>query len=797
MKFLPLLIFLFFSAEIFAQTAKISGVILDEKKNPVESAQIERSDKKAVVFSDKNGAFSLEIPAKTHVKLTFSHLAFVAQELTFTLEAGESKNINILLKYADKTIGEVRVTGKNAEDEAIREQASTIEIDIKSLAQVPVPMGEFNQMLMSVGMGIVTNSELSSAYSVRGGNFDENLVYVNGMEVYRPFLVRAGQQEGLSFINPDLVKSIEFSAGGWQAKYGDKLSSVLNIEYKKPEKNAASASLGLLGGTMHYETKKGKVSFIGGLRHRDGRYLFRTMEVNGQYFPVFTDFQSYTTVDLTPKGKEENRTELGILLSYARNRYFILPRSRQTTFGTFNQQLRLYVGYTGQESMFYDTWQAGVNLSKKYGSKFRTTWTFSALKTSERENMDVDAAYRLCEVDRNLASDNFNKCALERGAASEFRYARNALDAKIFALRQQNSWNVSERTQMQFGVQFSAESISDNLYEYTILDSAKFSELTYFLEANARLQSVRSAFFVQNSHSLSEKSSLTYGIRGTYWSLNKQFLLSPRLQYSHKPDWQKDIRFNFATGIYHQPPFYREMRNFEGKLNTDLKAQSSAHFIAGMDWNFKYWERPFKFISEVYYKHFWNVVAYDVDNVRLRYYADNSTKAYAYGADFRLSGEFIKGTESWFSLSYLQIREDVNFDERGFIRRPTDQRVTATMFFEDHFVKNPTVRINLRFLFGSGLPFSPPGSPNFRSALKAPPYRRVDVGFSKIILFAEKPEKKLRPQSLWLGLEVLNLLGVENVVSYSWAYDFVNDAQFAVPNSLSQRFLNIRAILKW
>jgi hypothetical protein len=590
-----------------------------------------------------------------------------------------------------------------------------------------------------------------------------------------------------------MVKNIEFSAGGWQAKYGDKLSSVLNIEYKKPEKNAGSMSIGLLGGTAHLETKKNRVSFIGGLRHRDGRYLLRAMEVKGQYFPVFTDFQSYTTIDLGKKDSE-NSSELGILLSYARNRYFILPQSRQTTFGTFNQQLRLYVDYAGQESMFYDTWQGGVHWQKKFGNRFKTMWNFSAMQTSERENIDLDAAYRLCEVDRNLASDNFNKCAVERGAASEFRYARNALDAQIFTLRQQNVWNISEQTLMQFGWQVSAEKIDDKIYEYTVLDSAKYADVTHFLEAGNELRSQRAAVFVQNTHYFGERRSLTYGVRGSYWTLNRQFFISPRLQYSFQPLWKKDIRFNFSAGIYRQPPFYRELRNFEGKINQDLKAQSSLHCIAGLDWNFRYWNRPFKFITELYYKNFWDIVAYDVENVRMRYYANNTTKAYAYGADVRLSGEFIKGAESWFSLSYLQIKEDVNFDEKGFISRPTDQRVTATLYFEDHFVKNPTVRINLRFLFGSGLPFSPPGSPNFRSALKAPPYRRLDVGFSKIIFFTEK---KLRPESLWLGLEILNLLGVENVVSYSWAYDFTNDTQFAVPNSLSQRFLNIKAVLRW
>ena len=772
-----------------AQAARVLGRVTDSLGSAVSAVSVVLVGTRQGTATDETGAYSLSLPPGTWT-LRFRHIQHQEVQRLLVLLPGEIRELDLVLQTKTRVLQSVEI--KDTRDQ--RGEVSTLNIRPSVLRQIPTPFGDFNQALATVGLGVVSNSELSTAYSVRGGSFDENLVYVNGIEIYRPFLVRAGQQEGLSFVNPDLVQGVEFSSGGWQAKYGDKLSSVLNIQYKTPEKFAASASAGLLGTTAHVEgaSRNQRITYLAGVRYKSARYLLNTLETKGQYFPRFLDGQAMLNIALSkPKGLAAPRTNLAILFSLASNRYEVLPQDRQTDFGTFSQAFRLSVGFEGREQLSYDTRQIGLNLTHSWSDKLTSNLIASGLQTQEREYQNVEGAYRLCDVNTNLGSPDFNRCIVTRGAGSLYEYGRNELAANILSVESRNEYRPGPRSRIAFGVRYSHEAVTDRLSQYGFVDSADYVTITSRLEADLALRSQRWMGYAQHTLYLGDTQTLTYGLRLNHWSVNNQLLVAPRLQYAIKPRWKRDISFNLAAGIYQQPPFYRELRNFNGQLNRDLKAQESAHLIAGLDWNFKQWGRPFKFISEVYYKALWNVVPYDMDNLRLRYYATNSARAYAMGADFRLSGEFIKGTESWFALSVLSARERVDGDERGFIRRPTDQRITFTTYFEDHLPNNPSVRVNLRLLYGSGLPFGPANFPNLRAAFRGPAYRRVDIGFSKTIDF--KKENGLK--SLWLGLEILNLLGIDNTISYLWIRDFAG-TQYAIPNGLSQRFFNLRVVAR-
>jgi len=789
--------FLFVSTgHLYAQNATIFGTVTDSLNNVIPYVNIIIKDTDKGIATDIRGNYELSIPANIAVQIIFSHSEYISKEYTINVANGERRELNVMLSVNTITLEGVDIT---EQIEREREEAGTLTIDPKTLQAIPTPFGDFNQALISGGgLGISGNNELSASYSVRGGNFDENIVFVNGIQIYRPFLIRAGEQEGLSFVNTDLVESVSFSSGGWQPKYGDKLSSVLNVNYKKPEKFGASLTASLLGGSLSAEgaSKNGKIRFVTGLRHKSSRYLLNTLETDGQYLPRFTDWQNFVTFDLSGKNKPQGTTELSVLTSYARNRYELLPQSRVTNFGTFGRAFRLSVLFVGSEELSYDTFQGGLKFSHRFNEKLSTELYFSYMQTREREFINVEGGYQLCDVNSNFSSDNFNECVLVRGFGSEFRYGRNLLDANATAIESRNIFRPWEHTQLEAGIRIAGEEIEDELYEYNFLDSADFVQLDELIVSSNNLGSTRIAAYLQARHQIGLSHTITYGGRISYWNVNNQLVFNPRLQYAFSPVWDRDIIFKAAVGLYAQPPFYRELRNFQGNVNRNLRAQQSLHAIVGIDWNIRLWGRPFKFISEAYYKNLWDVVPYDIDNVRLRYYANNDAVAYVYGADFRLSGEFIKGTESWISISYLQAREDVPNDGRGFIRRPSDQRITFNLFFEDHLPNDPSIRVYLRAIFGSGLPYGPPNSPEFRAALSSgSDYIRSDIGFSKI--FRPKRNKdKRKLESIWVGLEVLNLFGAENNISFNWVPDFGGN-EFAIPNSLSQRFFNLKMVIRY
>ncbi|MFD2998952.1 carboxypeptidase-like regulatory domain-containing protein [Pontibacter toksunensis] len=809
LRYLPVWFLLLFPLAVSAQQARITGIILNPDRQPLEMATVAVKGTSIATQTSADGQFELRVPAQELVLLV-RYLGYKELQQTVTLQPNETLNLQLVLQPNPQQLGTLDVRGKKEQD--TREQVSVTKLDPRDIKTLPSAYGDFNKVLVTLP-GVTSNNELSSTYSVRGGNYDENLVYVNNIEIYRPFLITAAQQEGLSFVNPDLVENISFSSGGWQPKYGDKLSSVLSIQYKQPKEVAGSVSGGLTGGTLHLETasRNKKISYLFGARHKNGQYLLQGLQVDGRYNPVFTDAQFYVSVDLSGDSVRRGRTTLGVLGSYARNNFNVEPESQVTTFGTRQAPLRLSVGFDGQELMEYTTYQAGLNLNHRFSDSYTSEVIISAVHSWEREFRDVEAYYRLCDV--STTGNNIGECQQELGFGTQYDHARNTLLARIGAAEIRNSWRLSQQSNLQFGAKISSEHISDKLSEYGFTDSADFVSQNAFLNAALDLNTLRYSGYVQHTFELDSLKTITYGLRATYWDYNQELNISPRVQYSFITRRNPDLSFKAALGVYYQPPFYRELRNFAGELNPQLKAQRSVHAILGSDYLFKSWGRDFKLTAEAYYKWMTNVIPYDIDNVRLRYYARNNAKAYAAGFDVRVNGEFIPGAESWLSLGLMTTKENVLGDsvfvyngqgeitgkqEQGYLRRPTDQLVNIGVFFQDHLPDNPTIRMYLNLVYGSGLPFGPPRRPEYRNAFDGKSYKRIDLGFSKLIVLESDlvERKKVSLESLWIGLEVLNLIDAKNRVSYTYVSD-VNGLTYAIPNFLTGRRLNLRFVAKF
>ncbi|MHA6247791.1 TonB-dependent receptor [Pontibacter sp. CAU 1760] len=810
LKYLSVCLLLLFPLAVSAQQALLQGNVLNTQRQPLELATIAIKGTQLATQTDATGSFSLPVPSGQELVLLVRYLGYQELEKKLLLKPGETLRLQLVLQSNDQQLRTVDVRGKNEQD--TREQVSVVKLDARDIKTLPSAYGDFNKVLVTLP-GVSSNNELSSTYSVRGGNFDENLVYVNNIEIYRPFLITGAQQEGLSFVNPDLVEDIAFSSGGWQPRYGDKLSSVLNIQYKEPTAFAGSVSGGLTGGTLHLESasKNKKVSYLFGARHKNGQYMLRGLPVDGRYNPIFSDAQAYVHFDLSRNPSQPGRTTLGILGSFAQNDFAVEPETQVTTFGTRQAPLRLTIGFEGQELMKYNTYQAGANLTHRFTDNFTSEVVLSAVNSWEREFREVEAYYRLCDV--STVGNNVGECQQELGFGSQYDHARNTLRARIGTVELRNSWRMNARSQVQFGAKTSQENISDELSEYGFADSADFVSPTYFLRSALDLSTQRYSGYVQHTYEIDSLKTITYGLRATYWGFNKELNISPRVQYSFITRQNPDLSFKAALGLYYQPPFYRELRDFEGKLNPDLRAQRAVHAILGSDYLFTAWGRNFKLTAEAYYKWLTNVIPYDIDNVRLRYYAQNNAKAYAAGFDVRVNGEFIPGAESWLSLGLLTTKEDVQGDssfvfngrgeqtgkmEKGYIRRPSDQLLNIGVFFQDHLPDNPTVRMYLNLVYGSGLPFGPPRQPEYRNGFDGKSYKRVDLGFSKLILLESDltSRKTVSLESLWIGLEVLNLIDANNRISYTYVSD-VNGLTYAVPNFLTGRRLNLRFIAKF
>ena len=797
---------------VVGQTATLKGIILNEQNRPIQGANI--SSGANGTTTNINGFYLLKIPAKRDVEIRISHLNYKFIKATFNLKNGEELEFNPILKDNYEQIETVVITGsKRKELEGITTISPQIIRTIKG-AQPGV------ENLLKTLPGVNITNELSTQYSVRGGNFDENLVYVNEIEVYRPFLVRSGQQEGLSFVNTDMVQNLDFSAGGFQAKYGDKLSSVLDITYRTPIGFGVRADVNLLGGSITTETvsKNSKFSAITGLRYRDNSLLVKSKETETNFNPTFADAQTYLTYRFSDK------FHLSFLGNLAINDYQYEPTTRQTNFGTLDDPIALLVFYDGQENDKYQTYFGAFKGNYFVNDNLTLKLIASSFHTTEQEYFDILAQYRLGEVNSNIGDENLGDVEFSEGIGSQLNHARNDLDALITNV-EHKGYLKAEDNNFEWSIKYTNEDIRDRIVEWEVIDSAgflinppnldQFNDQPYAADQGpiVPFQNIRATNSTQlnriqaygqwNRRSMigNHEVYANLGIRYHGWSVkgdgianNSQSVISPRIQLAIKPDWNKDMLFRLSGGLYYQPPFYRELRDSDGIVNSNVKAQKSVHLVLANEYSFKMWDRPFKLISEAYYKDISNVNPYTVENVRIRYAAANNAEAYAYGLDLRLNGEFVPGSESWFSFGYLKTEENIN--NQGYIARPTDQRLKFGILFQDYIPQLPNMKMYLNLVYNTGVPG---GSPSYASPYnyqnRLPDYKRADVGMSYVIIDSNKKGTKAwqKPfKELSVGLEIFNMFDVQNSITNTWVRDVYSKRQYSIPNYLTPRVFNLR-----
>lgn len=795
----------------FAQNARVKGIILDSEKRPVSDVNIVASGSSSK--TDSNGFFEIEIPSNKKTSLIFTHISLKMMSLTVNLKPNEIFVFNPVMSNSAEQMGEVFVSSNNKK----RVQGITV-IDAATIKKIPGANAGIENVLKTLP-GVNSNNELSTQYAVRGGNYDENLVYVNEIEVYRPFLIRSGQQEGLSFTNTDLVQNVDFSAGGFQAKFGDKLSSVLDITYRKPTEFGAALEASFLGGSVAVDavSKNKKWSAVTGVRYRNNSLLVNSQDTQTNYTPTFVDVQTNINYDISEKW------QMSFLGNISRNKYLYQPLTRETKFGTIDQPMALAVYYEGQEKDQYDTYFGALKTTYKVSPGFTLKLIGSIFHTTEQEHFDILAQYRLGNVNPDGETDTDN-VDFTRGIGSQLNHARNDLDALI-ANAEIKGFKEWSNSQLEFGLKYTRESIRDRIVEWEMIDSAGFSINPPIIPINNQpyepytgpllpYQDVRatnfntinrySGYAQYNNQSEIGSSQIWYnvGVRFQSWDVSgaaiegkNQIVFSPRAQFALKPDWDMDMVFRLSGGLYHQPPFYRELRDLNGVVNPNVKAQESVHIVLSNDYNFKMWSRPFKWVTEIYYKSLSDVNVYSIDNVRIRYIANNNAKAYAQGLDFRLNGEFVPGTESWISFGYLKTEE--NYENKGYIARPTDQRLKFAMLFQDYMPNIPSVKLYLNLVYNTGLPG---GSPSYSDPYlyqnRLNDYRRADVGFAKVFVDSNTQSSKTgwikNFKELSLGLEIFNLFNNQNAITNTWVRDVYSKNQYAIPNYMTSRVFNVK-----
>ena len=796
---------------MYAQTTTIlRGVIKDTKKQAIEGVNIQFNS--FGTTSDKNGNYSIRIPLNQKITITYSHIAHYSFTKEITATSKNLMRFSPILTPKTEALKEVVV--KNNKKNA----AGVTKIDVLKAKNIIGPNAGVENVLMTLP-GVNNNNELSTQYNVRGGNFDENLVYVNGIEIYRPFLIRSGQQEGLSFVNSNLVKNINFSAGGFQAKYGDKLSSVLDITYRDAKERATTIDASILGGSITLEGQflDKKLSAITGIRYRDNSLFVNSKQVETNFKPRFTDVQSFLSYKAT------DAFTLNFFGNFSLNNYNYTPISRRTRFGTVNAPIELTVFYEGQEKNNYLTLFGALSANYEVNDAIDLKATASSYNTQEEEYFDIAAAYNLGEVDANVGSEDFGEVEFSEGIGSQLNHARNDLDALISNFQFKGTYK-KEALEISAGLKYQQEDIKDRIREWEIIDSLGFSVrppltagnnqpyvsfegpiLPYQnIRADNNVQINRVSGFIQlNEKRLWKDHEIWYsvGVRAQNWKVTgngvpskNQITISPRGQFAIKPDWSQDMLFRVSGGWYSQPPSYRELKDYDGQLNVDVKAQKSIHFVSGMDYSFQMWERPFKLTTEIYYKDLSNINAYSIDNVRIRYRADNKTTGFASGVDVRLNGEFIAGSESWVSLGYLKTME--NIENQGNIARPSDQRLKFGILFQDYVPNLPDLKAYLNLVFNTGVPGGSPSYSNpynFQNRLRD--YKRADLGVSYVFTSAKKQFTTgllSNFKELTAGLELFNMFDIQNAITNTWVRDVYSKTQFGVPNFMTGRVLNFK-----
>ncbi|WP_302352211.1 TonB-dependent receptor [Leyella stercorea] len=768
-----------------AQTFTLSGRVIDENNDPVEFASVSCPKQGKMTMTSLKGDYSLQLQSADSVEIRFSMIGYKTKVRTLRRPRGK-QTMQVVLHSSDNALSEVTITGKRIET------GQTQELSKEHLKSMPSTTGNAVEEMIQSQAGVSTHSELSSQYNVRGGSFDENSVYINNVEIFRPFLVRSGQQEGISVINPDMVEKIGFSTGGYEARYGDKMSSALNIEYRRPKRFEASATASMLGASAFVGMSNKKFSWSNGLRYKTTKYLLGSMDTKGEYQPTFIDYQTYLTYS------PNKRWDIKFLGNISDNHYNFTPEDRETNFGTMENVKAFKVYFDGQEKDVFRTFFGSLGITRKFNENTSLSLIASAFNTREQEKYDIQGQYWLTQTE---TSENL-------GVGTYFQHTRNYLkahveSAKLLFKTKQKKHNI------EAAFTYKWEHIEENSVEYEMRDSSKYSiphtgkdlYMIYSMRAKNTLTANRVEAYAQDTYRFTGSEgktlyTLNYGLRLAYWSFTKETILSPRLSLGIIPAFNENITMRFATGLYYQAPFFKEIRDTTttngityASLNRKAKSQRSIHFIAGFDYRFKMNNRPFKFTAEAYYKALGNLVPYSVNNVKVVYYGDNMCSGHAAGLDLKLFGEFVPGTDSWVSLSLMNTSMKLNGKS---IPLPTDQRYAVNLFFTDYFPGTTRWKMSLKLALADGLPFSAPHRELESNVFRAPAYKRADVGLNYRIIDNSDRHKKRNPiRNLWVGAECLNLFGINNVNSYYWITD-VTGQQYAVPNYLTGRQINVK-----
>ena len=827
MRVLIALVLSLFFLNVSAQKkiAFVSGKVIDENENPLAKVSIVILGKSTGIVTSDSGSFRIKVAAAKSTALIFSSTGYAETQKNFYLSDNEEEKITVRLQRDNKTLQAVTVT-----NERERKEMGLTKINPKNAIVLPSTTGGIEGLIKIL---VGSNNELTSQYNVRGGNYDENLIYINDFEIFRPYLVRSGQQEGLSFINPELARNVNFYNGGFQAKYGDKMSSVLDIQYKKPKNFGGSAYISLLEQGLHLEgaAKKERVTYLIGVRNKSNRNILSSQQTQGSYIPSSTDIQGYVTYKLNEKW------QLELMGNFSATKFTLIPQSAQKTTSVFSPlftaNLGLDIFFEGQEKDGYNTSLIGISALNQPNKKTQLKWMLSRFENKENENFDIGSTYLFGDRDFDHTSSSYGQIVNPLGAGFYQNYGRNKLDIVVWNATLKGSIDKGKHV-IQFGNSIEQTTINDKLYEWEYQDSAGYSlpvntnNLSSFLNSSANLIIQKYSGYVQdNVNFVNNKRSISLqgGVRYNYNSLNKEFLISPRAQMSVKPNWKKDMVFKLAAGIYDQPPFYRELRRYDGTLNTDIKSQKSYQLVAGMDYNFISGDRPFRITTEAYYKNLWDVIPYDIDNVRIRYTGENNAKAYAYGIETRLYGELVKDAESWLSIGLMRTKENLEGDhyynylnaagetitsktqdqvpadsmrqDVGWVRRPTDRLITIGLFLQDYLATNKNFKVHLNMIYGSNMPYNIPNSTRYRNALIIDPYLRVDIGFSALLLSEKNSRRSHSPfknfENIWASFEVFNLIDRANTISYQLIKDFSNTV-YSIPNRLTPRLVNFKIV---
>ena len=776
------LVLLVLSLSAVAQSFSLSGSVVDNDGNPIELATVACVSQAKVTMTNLKGKFSLQLQSADSVIVRFSMVGYKTRQRILRNPRGK-QTLRVVLNPME-SLDELVVTERR------RQTTQTEKLDIKDVRNSPSATGNSVEELVQQQAGVSSHNEMSSQYNVRGGSFDENAVYINNVEVYRPFLVRSGQQEGLSIINPDMVGSVAFSTGGFEAKYGDKMSSVLDITYRQPQKTEASASVSLLGASAYVGIGGKRFSMSHGLRYKTNKYLLGSLDTEGEYKPDYLDYQTFISY------RPDSLWSVDFIGNISDNHYTFQPFNRETSFGTLTDVKSFKVYFDGQEKDLFRTLFGALNITRRFGKNTSVSLLASAFYTKEQETYDIQGQYWLDDVSNNT----------NIGVGTYMEHGRNFLTGHVENLKL-IARHKTKRHDLEASLAIKFEKVKENSTEYEMRDSSGYSiphtadrlDLIYSLRSQNEIDSRRIEGYLMDTYRFAtdgEKQSfftLNYGLRFSNWSFNGETTVSPRASLAIVPGFNHDVTFRLATGIYYQTPFYKELRDtstVNGRtvvtLNEKIKSQQSIHFVAAFDYRFKMLSRQFKFTTEAYYKRFHNLIPYNINNVKVTYYGENLCDGYAAGMDFKLYGEFVPGTDSWLTFSLMKTRQTLYGVS---LPLPTDQRYSLNLHFTDYFPGTERWRMTLRLAYADGLPFGPPHSGIERMQFRAPAYKRADIGLS--YLLARGKENGSWYRNLWLAADCLNLFGISNVNSYYWVTDVTNN-QFAVPNYLTGRRFNVR-----